>query len=143
MKIDKCKTSSSRGLTNQPLALGRVFVVVAVVLVVAFLTGRSASCDEAGAVSGETDSSEAGSFPLGEVSDKLAPFSCWRSRASWEWAVSGPDSFESWAWSRRLLAAPPVRGCWAGALVVSNSSEGGSDRELSWELSWETFASSL
>ena len=43
MKIDKCKASSSRGLTNQPLALGRVFVVVvAVVLAVAFLTCRSA-----------------------------------------------------------------------------------------------------
>ena len=39
MKIEKYKTSSSRGLTNQTLALGRVFVaVVAVVLVVAFLT---------------------------------------------------------------------------------------------------------
>ena len=64
MKIDKCKTSSSRGLTNQPSALGRVFVVVVavVVLVVAFLAGRSASCDEAGAVSGETDNSKAGSF---------------------------------------------------------------------------------
>ena len=80
MKINKCKTSSSRGLSDQPLALGRVFVVVvAVVLVVAFLTGRSVSCDEAGAVRSETDSSEAGSFPLGEVSDKLAPFSCWLS----------------------------------------------------------------
>ena len=43
MKIYQCKTSSSRGLTNQPLALGRVFVVVvAVVLAVAFLTCRSA-----------------------------------------------------------------------------------------------------
>ena len=144
MKIDKYKTSSSRGFTNQPLALGRVFVVVvAVVLVVTFLTGRSVSCDEAGAVSGETDSSDAGSFLLGELSDKLVPFSCWQSRASWEWAESVPDSRESWASSRRLLAAPPVRGCWAGALVLSNSSEGGSDRELSWELSWETFASSL
>ena len=118
MKIEKYKTSSSRGLTNQTLALGRVFVdVVAVVLVVAFLTGRSVSCDEAGAVRSETDSSEAGSFLLGEVSDKLAPFSCWRSRTSWEWAESGPDSFESWAWSTRLLAAPPVQGCWAGAVV--------------------------
>ena len=68
MKINKCKTSSSRGLSDQPLALGRVFVVVvAVVSVVAFLTGRSVPCDESGAVSGETDSSEAGSFLLGEV----------------------------------------------------------------------------
>ena len=140
MKIDKRKTSSSRGLTSQPLALGRVFVdVVAVVLVVAFLTGRSVSCDEAGAVRSETDSSEAGSFPLGEVSDKLAPFSCWRSRASWEWAESGPDSFESWAWSRRLLAAPPVRGCWAGAVDWYTSS----GRGLSWGLPLETSASSL
>ena len=61
MKIDKCKTSSSRGLTNQPLALGRVFVVVvAVVVFVAFLAGscsvRYVSCDEAGA--GETDISD-------------------------------------------------------------------------------------
>ena len=128
MKIDKCKTSSSRGFTNQPLALGRVFVVVVavVVLVVAFLTGRSVSCDEAGAVSGETDSSDAGSFLLGELSDKLVPFSCWQSRASWEWAESVPDSFESWAWSRRLLAAPPVRGCWAGAVDRYTSSGRGS-----------------
>ena len=98
---------------------------------VAFLDG--------GAVLGETDSSEAGSFLLGEVSDKLRPFSCWRSRASWEWAESGPDSFESWAWSRRLLAAPPVRGCWAGAVDWYTSP----GSELSWELPWETSASSL
>ena len=96
MKIYKCNTSSSRGLTNQPSALARVFVVVvAVVLFVAFLTGQPVSCDEAGAVRSETDSSEAGSFLLGEVSDKLAPFSCWRSRASWEWAESGPDWLKS------------------------------------------------
>ena len=141
MKIDKCKTSSSRGLSDQPLALGRVFVVVVavVVLVVAFLTGRSVSCDEAGAVSGETDSSDAGSFLLGELSDKLVPFSCWQSRASWEWAESVPDSFESWSWSRRLLAAPPVRGCWAGAVDWYTTS----DRGLTWELPWETSASSL
>ena len=142
MKIDNCKTSSSRGLTNQPLALRRVFVVVAVVSVVAFLTGRRgrpASCDEAGAVSGETDSSDAGSFLLGELSDKLVPFSCWQSRASWEWAESVPDSFESWSWSRRLLAAPPVRGCWAGAVDWYTTS----DRGLTWELPWETSASSL
>ena len=140
MKINKCKTSSSRGLSDQPLALGRVFVVVvAVVLVVTFLTGRSVSCDEAGAVSGETDSSDAGSFLLGELSDKLVPFSCWQSRASWEWAESGPDSFESWAWSTRLLATPPVRGCWAGAVDWYTTS----DRGLTWELPWETSASSL
>ena len=74
------------------------------------------------AVSGETDNSKAGSFLRGEVSDKLAPFSCWQSRASWEWAESVPDSFESWSWSRRLLAAPPVRGCWAGAVGWYTSS---------------------
>ena len=120
MKIYKCNTSSSRGLTNQPLALRRVFVfvVAVVVLFVAFLDG--------GAVRGETDSSEAGSFLLGELSDKLVPFSCWQSRASWEWAESVPDSFESWAWSRRLLAAPPVRGCWAGAVDRYTSSGRGS-----------------
>ena len=93
-------------------------------------------------MSGETETRESGSFRSGEVPGVLGPSPCWRSCTGWEWAESGPDSEESWARSRQLLAAPPVQGCWAGAFEYTSSGEG-EGRELSWELSWETPASSL
>ena len=89
------------------------------------------SGDVAGVVSGETDIGEAGRVLLGEkVSDWPFSLRLGRSRRSWEWAVSCPDSSESWARSRRLLAAPPVRGCWAGALMLSTSSGEEDGKEL-------------